>query len=286
MLMKTVMTTESALLNMLTEKIRQDALILPTLPEVAIKIRDVADDPTSTLHDIARVVGMDAAVSARIIRVANTAYNSRSATIDSVQSAVFRIGLRAIKNVAIAMALEQLFISSNPMIKAFLRRVWHQSITVACAGVAAADAYLTVHTKSPITRDRLALAGLLHEIGALPILTEAEIQAPEQITNTFLNGLIEKLSCTVGVHIVRHWKLGEDFARVVWQWRNEAFQSEQIEYLDFVRVGHLYYQHSVHHEDVKEQLDYYVTKGVINSVDLFTTPEFIERLSIEKQMYE
>lgn len=280
------MSTESALLNMLTEKIRQDALILPTLPEVAIKIRDVADDPASTLHDIARVVGMDAALSARIIRVANTAYNSRSATIDSVSTAVFRIGLRAIKNVAIAMALEQLFISSNPTIKAFLRRVWHQSIIVASAGVAASDEYLQIHKKCGITRDRLALAGLLHEIGALPILTETEIQAPDQITNTFLTEIIDKLSCTVGVHIVRHWKLGEDFAKVVWQWRNDAFQSDKVEYLDFVRVGFLYYQFSVHHEDVKEELEYFVDKGVIPSADIFLSQDFQSRLQQEKLMYE
>ncbi|MCM2680189.1 HDOD domain-containing protein [Echinimonas agarilytica] len=280
------MSTESALLSILTEKIRQDALILPTLPEVAIKIRDVADDPASTLHDIARVVGTDAALSARIIRVANTAYNSRSATIDTVSAAVFRIGLRAIKNVAIAMALEQLFISSNPIVKSCLRRVWQQSVAVACASIAVSEEYLLTHKSSPVSRDRLALAALLHEIGALPILTEAEIQAPDQISTKFLNNVIEKVSCTVGVHIVRHWNLGEDFAKVVWQWRNGAFQSEQVDYLDFVRLGYLYYQKTQFNIDVKEELEYYVDKGAINSVDVFMSHEFTNKLAQERLLYE
>ncbi|GGA66015.1 signal transduction superfamily protein with modified HD-GYP domain [Neiella marina] len=280
------MSTESALLGILTEKIRQDALVLPTLPEVAVKIRDVADDPASTLHDIARVVSTDTALSARIIRVASTAYNSRSANIDSVSTAVFRIGLRAIKNVAIAMALEQLFISNNQTVKNCLRKIWHQSISVSCAAVALSEEYLNTHKRSAISRDRLALAGLLHEIGALPILTEIEVQAPDMISAAFLDNAIEQLSCTVGVHIVRHWNLGEDFARVVWQWRNQSFQSDDVEYLDFIRLGHLYMQYSEQQVDVKDELEYYVDKGVISSTDVFLCPEFINKLAQERTLYE
>ena len=280
------MSTQRAILGILTEKISQDALVLPTLPEVAIKIRDVADDPASSLHDIARVVSSDTALSARIIRVATTAYNARSSNVDTVSTAVFRIGLRAIKNVAIAMALEQLFISSNLTVKACLRKIWHQSITVSCAAVAAAEFYLDQHPKSGMTRDRLALAGLLHEIGALPILTEIEIQAPDMISSAFLEDSIEQLSCTVGVHIVRHWKLGEDFARVVWQWRNEAFHTEDVQYLDFVRLGRIYLQYSEDQIDVSVQLQEFVDKGVIESIDVFKTEEFAQRMLTERQLYE
>ena len=56
----------------LVEAIRNNRIVLPTLPEVALKVRDAAEDPRTDSAGIARVLGNDAALSARLIRVANS----------------------------------------------------------------------------------------------------------------------------------------------------------------------------------------------------------------------
>ena len=52
--------------------IKDDQLILPTLPEVALKVREVADDPSADIESLANVISCDPALSARLIRVANS----------------------------------------------------------------------------------------------------------------------------------------------------------------------------------------------------------------------
>ncbi len=52
--------------------IKTDQLVLPTLPEVALRVRDVAEDPESSLGDIEKVISSDAALCARIVKVANS----------------------------------------------------------------------------------------------------------------------------------------------------------------------------------------------------------------------
>ena len=69
------MSTENALLTILIEKINNDTITLPTLPEVAVRIRRAADDPDINLSKMADVIAQDPALSARMMKVANSAFH-------------------------------------------------------------------------------------------------------------------------------------------------------------------------------------------------------------------
>ena len=78
------MSTENALLTILVEKIQSDSLVLPTLPEIAIKIREAADDPDVNLLAMADVIAQDPALSARMVKVANSAFMGRSVKVETL----------------------------------------------------------------------------------------------------------------------------------------------------------------------------------------------------------
>src|SRR5574343_164446 len=118
------MSVQNALLSVLVEKVRTDTLVLPSLPEIAIKIRQLAEDPDVNLHKMADMISHDPALSARIMKIANSAFVGRSIQITTLQQATTRIGLRYIKNVVTAMAMEQLFVSKSAMIKKYMDNVW------------------------------------------------------------------------------------------------------------------------------------------------------------------
>ena len=94
------MATENALYTILTEKIKQDTLVLPTLPEVALKVRSAADDPDINLNQMSDIIGQDPALSVGMLKVANSAILGRAVKVESVNQAVTRIGLRQIKSIA------------------------------------------------------------------------------------------------------------------------------------------------------------------------------------------
>ena len=165
------MSTENALLTILVDRINNDTLVLPTLPEVAIKVRQAADNPDVNLIQMSDVISQDPALSARMIKVANSAIMGRSVKVSNLQQAVTRIGLRQIKNIATAMAMEQLFVSNNELIKGYMGKAWQKTLTVASHSISLMEFYLKNSKHTSLNRDSITLAALVYNIGVLPILT-------------------------------------------------------------------------------------------------------------------
>ena len=192
------MATENALYIILIEKIKQDALVLPTLPKIALKVREAADDPDVNLNAMSDIISQDPALSLGILKVANNAIMGRSVKVETVNQAVTRIGLRQIKSIATAMALEQVFISDNDIISMYLKKSWDKTIEIASVAIALMTFYKAENKHSSLALDTLTLAALIHNVGVLPILTEAE-NHPDVFANpTFLQQAIVKLSSPIG----------------------------------------------------------------------------------------
>ena len=80
----------------LKQAVESDQLILPTLPEVALKIRDAVENENTSAQQIAETLTQDASLSARLIQVANSPlYRSRT-PIEDLQMAVTRLGIRMV----------------------------------------------------------------------------------------------------------------------------------------------------------------------------------------------
>ena len=92
--------------------------------------------------DMADVISHDPALSARMIKVANSAFMGRSVKVTNLHQAVTRIGLRQIKNIATAMAMEQLFVSHNELIKGYMDKAWQKTLKVACHSITLMDFFL------------------------------------------------------------------------------------------------------------------------------------------------
>ena len=268
-------THENALLAILLDQIKNDKLVLPTLPEIALRVKDAVDHPEASLHSIGEVISKDPALTARMIKIANSAYYARAVKANNVTQAVNRIGLSAIKNIAISMAMEQLFICQNDVVFEYFDRTWNQSVAVASAATALLTGYRQRLPNSPIEADTLALMGLIHNIGVLPILAEAEKHDGTFANATFLDGAISKLSKHIGVAIIRTWEFDKEYAVVVAKWDQFDYLPEAVSYLDFIRLGAL---HAGLLEPYREQLlERALAKRLIGSLDEFISEPFNER---------
>lgn len=231
------MSTQNALLTILVEKINNDTLVLPTLPAIALKVRKAADDPNINLNDMADVIGQDPSLSARMVKIANSAYLGRSIKVASTTQAVTRIGLFQVKNIATALAMEQLFVSKNAVVKEFMAKKWSSTINVVGNAMAAMMHYKITHKDNSLSLDTMTLSGLVADIGALPVLTEAERHDNVFANPAFLDVAIDKMSGRIGASIMREWQFNEIFIEVAEHWRDMDFVSPSVSYIDFVRVG-------------------------------------------------
>ncbi|MDY6827745.1 MAG: HDOD domain-containing protein [Pseudomonadota bacterium] len=215
----------------LTEAIESDQLVLPSLPEVAMAIRTEASDPNASAARLARVIGRDVALSARIIRVANSPLMRGNRTITDLQMAISRLGIQYTSNLATGLAMQQMYQSDSPLIDAALRSVWQSSTEI--AGIA----HIVCKHYTRLAADQATLAGLLHQVGALPILAFAETRPDLRSSAQTLQSLLDALHPEMGHILLDAWDFPEEISAVPAHYRDFTRDSERVDYVDIVTVA-------------------------------------------------
>lgn len=146
---------------------------IATLPEVTVKIIEIVEAPQSTARDLHDVIKHDPALSAKVLKVVNSAFYGLPGQIASVDRAIILLGLSAVKNIAIAASIARLFKGGRISEEFTANDLWRHSLAV---GVACR--MMGKMTHYPVQPDELFVAGLIHDMGLL-----VERQAfPEQLT--------------------------------------------------------------------------------------------------------
>jgi HD-like signal output (HDOD) protein len=239
----------------LIDQIKQDTLVLPSLPEVCLKVRDVAEDIETTIPQLAGLIIQDAALSARIIKVANSPLVRTPSEVTDLVTAINRLGINFTSNLAMGLAMEQLFQATSDVVDRRMRSIWQQSSQVASISHVLAGHYTKLHPEQAM------LAGLIHKIGALPVLTYAEDNNALLNDAFALDKLVEKLHPLIGSHILKAWRFPKEILNVPGQYLKFDRDGDSADYADIVTVAVL--QTHVNTEHPFAKLDW----GTIKAFD-------------------
>lgn len=225
------MKFEDVFLAELLDAIETNTLVLPSLPEVALKIRQTLEEKDVSIAKLATVIGQDIGLSAKLIRFANSPLVRTGARIESLQTAISRMGLTYVKNLAMGLALEQSFHSPHQIINQRLRVAWANGLEVASI------ANVLAHHFTNLSADQATLAGLTHEIGILPILTMAE-RYPElgQQTET-LEHIIRRLHPVIGKRILQNWEFAPEIAEIPTSYLDFRREPDSADLCDLITVA-------------------------------------------------
>ena len=217
----------------LIQAIDNDELVLPTLPEVALRVRETAEDPNASIQDLTKVIGNDAALTARIIKVVNSPLLRTNKEITDLQMAISRLGINYTSNLATGLAMEQMFQATSDVVDRKMREVWNKSTEI--AGIC----HVLCRHYTRLMPDQATLAGLVHQIGVLPILTYAEEHSELLADSISLNHVIERIHPLIGDRILRAWEFPEPIAAVPSQYLDFSRDSARPDYIDIVQVATL-----------------------------------------------
>jgi len=217
----------------LLHRIETDQLILPTLPEVALKVREAATDADIDVAGLGRIIETDPALSARIIRVANSPLLRASRVIENLHSAVARLGIRYTCNLVTSLAMQQLFQATSDAVDQRLRHTWSQATEV--AGIA----HVLARHYTSLQPDQATLAGIVHRIGVLPILTHADEHRQLLKDAEVLDALIERLHPGLGQQILEAWEFPPELACVPREHLHFERRPDQPDYADLILVANL-----------------------------------------------
>jgi HD-like signal output (HDOD) protein len=134
---------------------------IATLPEVTLRIINVVEDPKSTARDLHAIIRHDPPLSAKILKVVNSAFYGLPGQIASVDRAIVLLGLRAVKNIAIATSITRLFKNARPVTGFDPKELWRHCLAV---GVACK---LIFEKKDKLHAEEAFLAGLIHDLGII-----------------------------------------------------------------------------------------------------------------------
>ncbi|MFG1497723.1 HDOD domain-containing protein [Saccharospirillum sp. HFRX-1] len=215
------------------DALNSDQLFLPSLPEVALQIRTTAENPDATIKDLVDIISQDSALSARIIRVVNSPLLRAPQEVRDLAMAVSRLGMNYSCNLAIGLAMEQMFRASNKQVDQRLRQLWRLT-----GDVSALASVLARHTGAA-SADEALLAGLIHRLGALPILSYAESHPELIVDDANLSQVIDQLHGSLGQIILQSWDFPSSFCGIPIEYRQFERQPAEADLADLVLVANL-----------------------------------------------
>jgi HD-like signal output (HDOD) protein len=224
---------EQVFLDYIKAAIENDKLQLPTIPEVALKVRQVVNNDNASDTEIAETISSDPALSARLLQIANSPLYRARQKIESLRGAITRLGHRTVRNVVMNLAMKQVFKPSSLLLESRFHDIWQHSLAIAAVCRA-----LAARTR-PLDPDQAMLAGLIHQIGKLPIVTLAE-KFPELLEDdATLESHLENLHTQIGKIIMDTWALPDSLSRAAWEYRDFQRNGSTPDYVDLVQVAYL-----------------------------------------------
>ena len=197
---------------------------LPSFPEIATRVRQVLQDPKSSIDQVVRLVGSEPALAARLMRVSNaSAFNRSGKQVTDLRTAINRIGYSMVRSAAMAFAMSQLRRGAKlERLQSRLDQLWQISTQVA------ALAYVLARTCSKVNPDEALLAGMMHGIGKLYIMTRAA-QHPELfVDNETLDEICGSWHASIGKAILENWEFSDLMAEAVGE-QDDFSREDEVE---------------------------------------------------------
>ena len=216
-----------------TQAMDRDELELPSLPEVALRIRDEAENENVSAKSLSVVIGEDPGLAARIIRVANSPMFRATRPIEDLNMALSRLGVEHAANLATGFAMQQMFQATSDFVDRKLRTIWSDATEVAAISGVLAKSFTRLRA------DQATLAGLTHSIGVLPILAWAEENSGLLQDSLTLDKVIENIHGSLGTMILQRWGFPDEIALVPSHYNKFSRKAEQVDYIDIVMVANL-----------------------------------------------
>ena len=195
----------------LAAEVTSSRVELPAFPDVATRVRKALQDEGVSPEHVARVVGSEAGLAARVMTLANSAALNRGGkSITELKTAINRIGQNNVRTAAVAFAIAQLRRASElKHIIKDLEKLWNQATMVS------ALAHAIGSRTRGINADEALLAGLIHNVGKIYILARAYKHAELFADTVAMAMVMRDWHANIGKAIIENWGFATHIADAV-----------------------------------------------------------------------
>jgi HD-like signal output (HDOD) protein len=237
-----------AFVQALASELSRGKVDLPSFPDIALRVRKVLADDEVSQEQVVRVVGSEPALAARLMQIANSAaINFTGKPITELRTAINRMGHNMVRSAAIAFAMSQLKkVDSLKGLEEPLDSLWKASAAVAAMSHAVAKRY------SKVNPDTAMLAGLLHGIGKLYILTRSSKHPALFADQVTYNQIVRDWHSAVAKALLENWDMAEEIVAAVNEYEDlERSHTGPVDLTDVLTVGNLLAAFKEHPETIE-----------------------------------
>jgi len=220
-----------SLLNEITALFKSKSITLPSIPETAVYISNSIGKEDISSQKLAAIIQIDPVIAARIVQVANNALYSDGQKSDSIQSAIAIIGLEGVRTIVTGVVLRDLFTPNTDIVINRMVNFYEHSIRV---GVICYELAKRLKVFNP---DHAFLAGILHDIGIVPILVVADSYKELANKKSNLEQIISELKSYIGGMLLQQWEFDQEYVDIAKQAYNWNREVEKADYCDLVQVA-------------------------------------------------
>jgi putative nucleotidyltransferase with HDIG domain len=199
---------------------------LPPLPQVAAQVLRIVGDPDSSTDELQRVVSTDQALTAQILKIANSAMFGMMREVKTLTQAIMTLGYSTIKSVVIASSAKNLYNRGSSGLQE--RLMWEHALVTALAGRAYSRQLRFARS------EEVFLAGLMHDIGKSVMGIKFPDRYGAMIRTVYNNEQLDTLELEletfgfdhtmVGEALMKSWNLAQSIEQTV-RWHHEPMDT-------------------------------------------------------------
>jgi HD-like signal output (HDOD) protein len=229
------MDAENRLTLQIYEDLNSGHLLLPSLPEVAVRIGEAVNDEDTDARQIAGLIETDPVIALKIVKAANSARYGGVSQVATVTEAVARLGMQNTRILVLTFALRELFRTPSRQLEARMLALWEHSRHVGALAQVLADRVGAFNAHEAL------LAGLVHDIGCLAVVGYAR-DFPDVAQNSVaLESSIRTLRSQLSGMILSTWQMPVELvtaAKEAENWYRD--HSGPADYADLIVVAQLH----------------------------------------------
>lgn len=271
----------------LAQELSTGKIDLPSFPDIVVRVRRVLADENVRPDRVVLVVSAEPALAARLLHIANSAaLNVSGKPVTDLRTAIARMGFNMVRSASIAFALWQMKKSAGLKgLEKPMEELWHSSTSVAAMAHVFARRFSCVNSdtarlarrSSGVNPDTALLAGLLHEVGKLYILTRAH-QHPELLAEPLAYyAIVRDWHSSIAKALLENWEMPEEIITAVSEFEDFGRDHEgRVDLTDILTIAHLLITFRQHPETIDLNL-----QGVGAAKRLQLVPAAYEQLLAE-----
>jgi HD-like signal output (HDOD) protein len=184
---------------------------IPAFPDVAMRIRRALADELCDAGKLAKIVIAEPALAARLLQMANSAaFNASGTRVTELKTAIARLGFSHVRTASLAYAMQQLrHAESLEPIRAPLNALWERSVKVA------ALAHVAARRWTRLSPDHALLAGLMHAVGRLYILTRSASHPGLFSDAAAYQQIVSRWQSPIAKLVLESWEMSPDVVEAV-----------------------------------------------------------------------